>query len=44
MDVFDLAIDFHNVQLAEAAAVLVKTMKEAYPNFYAAYFKQLFGN
>ena len=44
MDVFDLAIEFHNVQLAEAAAMLVKTMKEAYPNFYAAYFKQLFGN
>lgn len=43
MDVFDLAIDFNNVQLAESAAKLVKTMKDAYPGFYAAFFKRLFG-
>lgn len=43
VDILDLAIDNANLELAEAALKTIETMKKTYPDFYAAYYKKLFG-
>lgn len=43
INLLDAAIDMANVELAESAMATVNAMHNAYPKFYKAYYKQLFG-
>lgn len=43
MKILDTAINEANAELVESAIELIETMKNTYPDFYKAYFKQLFG-
>lgn len=40
--ILDIAIDIANQELAESAVDLIRTMKNTYPEFYNAFYRQLF--
>ncbi len=43
MQLLDLSIDAANLELTDTSLKIVESMKKAYPDFYSAYFRKLFG-
>ncbi|MDE6087192.1 MAG: hypothetical protein K2G25_02270 [Oscillospiraceae bacterium] len=40
--ILEIAIDMANTELAESALKTIETMRKTYPDFYKAYYRQLF--